>query len=107
MSGKLAGPGVVGEEGLSQQSEWDGVTGSIAGTYGKTGGFHALSHAAFDEIDCCSENALCCTSNNGAVYVFSLKATTVPGEPKYRTDSAVEVSQSTPWQLDLRPLGAA
>ena len=64
MSGKLAGPGVVGEEGLSQQSECDGATGSDVGAYGKTDGFHALSHEALDEIDCCPENASCCTSSN-------------------------------------------
>ena len=86
MSGKLAGPGVVGEEGLSQQIEFDEATGSTGGAYSVTGGFHALSHEAFDEIDCRSENSLCCTSSKWAVYIIRLEATRVPGGPKYLTD---------------------
>ena len=104
MSGKLAGPGGVGEEGLSQQSEFEGETGSTAVAYGKTGGFHALSHEVFDEIDCCPEKALCCTSSNWAVSIFRLMVTR--GGPKYLTDR-MEVSQPTPWRLDLRPLGVS
>ena len=106
MSGKLAGPDVVVEERLSQQSEFGEATGITAGAYGVTGGFHALSHEALDEIDCRPENALCCTSSNWAVCVIRSEATRVPEGPKYLTD-LVEVSQTTPWQLDLRPLGAA
>ena len=79
MSGKPAGPGVVGEEGLSQQSEFEGGTGSTAVAYGKTGGFHALSQEVFDEIDRCPEKALCCTSSNWAVCVLRLIVTRVPG----------------------------
>lgn len=106
MSGKLAGPGVVGEEGLSQQSIFDWGTGSTAGAYGKTGGFHALSQEAFDGLVGAPEKALCCASSSWAVCVFRSKATRVPGGPKYLMNS-VEVSLPMPWPLDLRPLGAA
>ena len=97
-SGKFTGPGVVGEEGLSQQSEFDGDTGSAAGAYGKTGGFQVLSQESFDEFDCRPAKALCCTSSDWAVGVFRLAVTRVPRGPEYLLNSMV-VSLPMPWRL--------